>query len=254
MTALMTGKTALVTGAGSGIGAATARILAAEGARVAVGYHNDADGAAAVVESLPGEGHIALRCKIDDADSLAAAVDELQGAFGHLDVLVNSAGSTTPVPLHDLDALDDALFDRIVRINLRAPFSAIRNFAPLLRNAPDDAVIVNVGSLAAYTGSGSNLAYAAAKAGLAALSKGLARVLGPKIRVLSVAPAGVDTDFVKGRDPALLKKHAGAVPLKKATTPDDVARSVLACAALLTSSTGIDVIVDEGRHVVGWPL
>lgn len=254
MSDLMQGKRVFVTGAGSGIGAATARLMAGEGARVAVGYHNDSAGAEAVVASLPGQGHLALRAKIDDAQSLASAVDELAAAFGHLDVLVNSAGSTVRVPPADLDGLTDAIFDEITRINLRSPFSVIRACHPLLSRAPEGAVIVNIGSLAAHTGVGSNLAYAASKAGLVALSKGLARVFGPGIRVLTVSPGGVETDFVKGRDPAVAARNAETSPLKRSTTPEDVARTVLACAALMPSSTGIDVVVDEGRHLVGWPL
>lgn len=254
MSALLDGKCVLVTGAGSGIGAATAQLMAREGGRVAVGYHNDAHKAAAVVAALEGTGHLAVRVKIDEAESLAAAAAEIGAAFGRLDVLVNSAGSTARVPPANLDELTDELFDRIARINLRGPFATIRAFVPLLREASDGAVIVNIGSLAAYTGVGSNLAYAASKAGLLALSKGLARVLGPGIRVLTVSPAGVETDFVKGRDPAVSARNAATSPLGKPTLPGDVAQTVLACAALMPSATGIDIVVDEGRHLVGWPL
>jgi 3-oxoacyl-[acyl-carrier protein] reductase len=254
MSGLMAGKSALVTGAGSGIGAATARLLAAEGARVAVGYHNDRARAEAVIAGLAGAGHLCVRIKIDDSQSLWAAAEVVGAAFGHLDLLVNSGGSTLRVPAANLEELTDVLFDEVMAINLRGPFAVIRAVLPLLQRAPAGAAIVSVGSLAAHTGVGSNLAYAAAKAGLITLSKGLARVLGPSIRVLTVSPAGVETDFVKGRDPAVSLRNAAATPLRKQTFPDDVASTILACAALMPSATGIDIVVDEGRSLVGWPL
>ena len=254
MTGLMTGKTVLVTGAGSGIGAATARLMAEHGARVALGYHRDASGAEAVLAALPGSGHLVLPVVIDEAESLVAAAAWLDTEFGHLDCLVNSAGSSKRVPHGDLDALTDEFFDQITRINLRGPFATIRAMLQLLRKAPDGASIVNIGSLAAHTGVGSNIAYVASKGGISAMSKSLARVLGPQIRVLTVSPAGVETDFLKGRDPAVSLRNAETAPLKKQTFPESIAATVLACAALMPSATGIDVIADEGRHLVGWPL
>src|SRR5262249_36317684 len=109
--------------------------------------------------------------------------------------------------------------------------------------------IVNVSSIAARTGVGSSLAYLSAKAGVDALTIALAKVLAPKIRVFSVSPAGVDTDFVPGRTREALEKVAERLPLGRVTTPDDVARAVIACISNLTSSTGIIVPVDEGRHL-----
>lgn len=254
MSGLMAGKHVLITGAGSGIGAATARLIATEGARVAVGYHSNRERAQAVIAELAGEGHVPVRIKVDETESLLAGARALEAEFGYIDLLVNAGGSTVRVLATDLDGLTDELFDQLTAVNLRGPFAVIRTFVPLLRKAPAGAAIVSVASLAAQTGVGSNLAYAASKAGLIALSKGLARVLGPKIRVLTVSPAGVETDFVKGRDPAVSLRNAEAVPLRKRTFPEDVARTILACAALMPSATGIDVVVDEGRSLVGWPL
>jgi 3-oxoacyl-[acyl-carrier protein] reductase len=242
------GRTAIVTGGSSGIGAASVRRLAAAGARVAVGYHRDRMAAEALVAALPGTGHLAMQLRIDDAQSLAAAVAAVSRRFDKLDILVNSAGSTESIPAADLDTRSDEIFDQITRVNLRGPFATIRAFRPLL-DVSADAVIVNIGSIAARTGVGSNLAYCAAKAGLDALTVGLAKALGPRIRVLTVAPAGVDTDFVKGRASDALETVAARMPLQKVTTPDDVARAVMACITLLTSSTGISLPVDEGRHL-----
>jgi 3-oxoacyl-[acyl-carrier protein] reductase len=168
--------------------------------------------------------------------------------YGRLDVLVNCGGATTPVPAADLQGLTDDIFDRTVSLNLSGPFAMVRAFRSLLERG-SGAAIVNISSIAARTGIGSSLAYLAAKAGVDALTIALAKVLAPKIRVFSVSPAGVDTDFVAGRTCEALQKIAEKLPLAHVTTPDDVARAVVACIVNLTSSTGIVVPVDEGRHL-----
>lgn len=246
--ALPVAKVALVTGASSGIGKATAARLAAAGSTVVVGYNSRREQAEAVVAGLQGNGHVALRVAIDDAASIATAAKEVEQRFGQLDALVNNGGATTPVPANDLDKLTDEIFDRTVSLNLRGPFAMIRAFRPLLERG-NQAAIVNMSSIAARTGVGSSLAYLSAKAGVDALTIALAKVLAPKIRVFSVSPAGVDTDFVPGRTREQLEKVAEKLPLGRVTTPDDVARVVIACISNLTSSTGIIVPVDEGRHL-----
>jgi 3-oxoacyl-[acyl-carrier protein] reductase len=239
---------ALVTGGNSGIGRATAARLAAMGCAVVVGYNSRRAMADEVVDGLHGGGHLALRIAIDDPVSISEAVTAVDQRYGRLDVLVNCGGATTPVPAADLDGLTDDIFDRTVRLNLRGPFAMVRACRPLLERG-SGAVIVNISSIAARTGLGSSLAYLAAKAGVDALTIALAKVLAPKIRVFSVSPTGVDTDFVAGRTREQLQKIAEKLPLAHVTTPDDVARAVIACIVNLTSSTGIVVPVDEGRHL-----
>jgi 3-oxoacyl-[acyl-carrier protein] reductase len=241
-------EVALVTGASSGIGRATAVRLAALGSKVVVGYNSRREAAEKVVAELAGGSHVALRIALEDADSISTAAAEVGRRFGKLDALVNNAGSTTPVPAADLDGMTDEIFDRTVRINLRGPFSVIRAFRPLLDKGRH-AAIVNVSSLAAQTGLGSSLAYCAAKGGLDTLTIALARALAPGIRVFSVSPAGVDTEFVPGRTRDQLEAMAGKMPLRKVTSADDVARAIVASITHLTSSTGIIVTVDEGRHL-----
>jgi len=213
-----------------------------------VGYNSRAALADEVVSGLAGQGHMALHLAVDDAASIAEAAATIAQRFGSLDALVNSGGSTTPVPAVDLDALSDEIFDQTVTVNLRGPFATIRAFRPLLEQG-EGAAIVNVSSIAARTGLGSSLAYVAAKAGIDALTIALAKVLAPKVRVFSVSPAGVDTGFVPGRTREQLEKTAERLPLGRVTMPDDVARAVVACIVDLTSSTGIVVPVDEGRHL-----
>ena len=251
--ALPVPKVALVTGGSSGIGKATAARLAALGSTVIVGYNSRKEQAEAIVAGLQGPksqagAHIALRIAVDDSASIADAVKVVEGRFGRLDALVNSGGATTPVPLADLDKLTDEIFDRTVTVNLRGAFAVMRAFRPLLERG-SSAAIVNISSIAARTGIGSSLAYLSAKAGVDALTIALAKVLAPRIRVFSVSPAGVDTDFVPGRSRETLVKTAEKLPLAHVTTPDDVARAAIACIVNLTSSTGIIVPVDEGRHL-----
>ena len=239
---------ALVTGGSRGIGRATAQRLAEAGATVLITYSADRAAAEATVAQLPGEGHAALPLLLRDSASIAAVAGTIGARFGRLDILVNNGGATTPVPAADLDGLTDALFDEVLTTNLRGPFAVVRAVRHLLE-VPPGAVIINVSSIAARTGIGSNLAYCAAKAGLDALTIGLAKALAPKVRVLAVAPAGVDTGFVKGRSPEDFAALAQRTPLAKTTTPDDVARAIMACITHLTSSTGIVLPVDEGRHL-----
>lgn len=249
----MHNRVVVITGGGSGIGAASAKILAEQGAQIIIGYHRNVEGAEAVCASLPVADHFCVPIIINDADSIANAVTMITRRTGRVDALINSAGSTVPIPANDLDALTDDLFDEITQVNLRSAFAVIRAFRPLLEQG-SNASIINIGSLAGRTGVGSNLAYSASKGGLHTLTMGLARVLSPKIRVFTVSPGGVDTQFVKSRDPAKMIHNATVTPLQKVTTADSVAQSVLACAALMNSSTGIEIIVDEGRHLIGWPL
>lgn len=241
-------RVALVTGASSGIGKATAARLAAMGSSVIVGYNSRRDMADDVVSSLRGSSHSAVRIGIDDSESVADAAVFVNDRYGSLDALVNCGGATTPVPANDLTALTDDIFDAALTVNLRGPFAMIRAFRPLLERGNSPA-IVNISSIAARTGIGSNLAYVAAKAGLDALTVALAKVLAPKVRVFSVSPAGVDTDFVPHRTREQLQKTAERLPLGNVTTPDEVARAVIACIVNLTSATGIVVPVDEGRHL-----
>ena len=193
----LTGKVAVITGASSGIGAASARLFAEAGARVVLGYNQGADRANAVVESLAGGGHKAIRLPLEDSGEIRKAAAAVREELGRADILVNSAGFTRMVAHHDLEALTDDLIDQVLTANVRGVFATIRAFAPLLRES-GDGVIVNISSGAAQSGTGSSMIYAASKAALNTMSLSLARVLGPEIRVIVVAPGMVHTGFVPG--------------------------------------------------------
>lgn len=241
------GQVAVIVGGTGGIGRVTARRLAAEGARIVILYRDKKEAADALVAELPGRDHGALCAAVEDSKSLVKAAADVAVRWGRADILINAAGFTKPIPHRDLDALDDELIDRMFAVNWRGQFAAIRAFTPLLRSS-GRGVVVNVSSIAASTGVGSNIAYCAVKAGLDIMAVSLGRALAPEIRVLNVSPGVVDTTFVPGRDQAWNEKQAATTPLKRIGTPDDIAAAIEACITTLTFSTGTTIHVDGGRR------
>lgn len=245
------GKVVLIVGGAGSIGAVSARQFAELGARVAISHRDvpeEAAAAAKVVQSLPGKGHAALIADVARTDTLISLRVEIERQFGRLDVLVNAAGFTKPVPHADLDALDDDLIDRMFAVNWRGQFATIRAFASLLK-ASGDGLIVSISSIAGTNGIGSSIAYCAAKAGIDVMTKSLARVLAPEVRVLAVAPGVVDTNFVPGRGTDFNAKTATTTPLKRIAIPEDIASAILACATQLGFATGTTFVVDGGRSL-----
>jgi 3-oxoacyl-[acyl-carrier protein] reductase len=241
-------KVAVITGATGGIGSATARRLAEAGAKVIVGYNTRSADAETLAAALPGAGHRPMRIPMLETRVIREVAAAVERDFGRCDVLVNSAGFTRMIPHHDLEALTDELIDAIMVANVRGPFATIRAFAPLMKRS-GDAVMVNISSVAAVSGSGSNIAYGGSKAALDTMALSLARVLGPEIRVMTVSPAAVDTEFVPGRTTAMVEKAAGTTPLKRVVQANEVAQAVMAAVTHLTASTGMVIPVDGGKLV-----
>ena len=242
----LTGKVAVIIGGSGGIGAATARRLAEAGARVVVGYRSNADMANSLAADLPGTGHAALPVSVTDSDSIGALRTAVSERFGATDILVNAAGTTTPAPHADLDALTDEIIDEVFASNWRGVFATIRAFAPMLKTS-GDGVIINLSSIAAFKGFGSSVAYCGAKAGLDAMTHTLALALAPDVRVLSVSPGMVATGFVPGRTAEEIAKAGEATPLGVVAQPDHVAETIYAAIAHMPLSTGIRIPVDAGR-------
>ncbi|MFG1246393.1 SDR family NAD(P)-dependent oxidoreductase [Xanthobacter flavus] len=242
------GKVALVVGGAGAIGAETSRMLKAAGAKVVISHlaaEKDTAAAAALVAEL-GEGHAAFVADVVDTPSLVALRDTIAARYGRLDILVNAAGFTKPVPHADLDALTDELIDRMLQVNWRGQFATIRTFAPLLK-ASGDGLVVNISSIAAFTAVGSSIAYCAAKAGIDVMTKALGRALAPEVRVLAVSPGVVDTEFVPGRGADFNDKVSASTPLKRIGNAQDIAAAITACATMLGFSTGHTIQVDGGR-------
>jgi 3-oxoacyl-[acyl-carrier protein] reductase len=242
------GKVAVVAGASGAIGSASARRLAQAGAKIIVGYNSKPEQADAGAKALPGSGHRTIRIPMLETPVIRDAAAIVEREYGRCDVLVNSAGFTRMIPHTDLEALTDDLIDQILAANVRGPFATIRAFVPLMKKS-GDAVIVNISSIAAIVGSGSNIAYGGSKAAMDTMALSLARVLGPEIRVLTVSPAAVDTAFVPGRTTAMVEKVASTTPLKRVVKADEVAQAVMAAVVNLTSTTGWIIPVDGGKLV-----
>ena len=242
----LAGKVALVTGASRGIGRATARVLSDAGARVVVTHRDSATGAEETLQGLVGEGHRVIQASVVDSDALGAAAVSVAQTEGRLDVLVNNAGTSKVVPHRDLDALDDELFDLVMRTNVRGAFAAVRAFRSLLVK-DGGGLVVNISSLAARMANGSNVAYCASKAAMDNMTMSLARALAPDIRVISVAPGLVDTEFTRAWSPEVRQQMIADTPLGQLVGVNDVAHAVLAVATSLGMTTGAVIPVDGGR-------
>ncbi|HUU71907.1 MAG TPA: SDR family oxidoreductase [Burkholderiales bacterium] len=245
----------IVTGAGTGTGAACATQLSAKGCRVVVNYRRSEQDARNVVEQCNAAGGEAIAVKADvakDADCRAlaqAAIDK----WGQINALINNAGVTKFAPAADLEALDAEDFQNIYAVNVIGPYQMIRACAPAIR-AGGGGAIVNISSLSGVRGVGSSTAYVASKGALNALTLALARALAPEIRVNAVCPGLIDTRWHSARFNAedYDKFKAGyekTVPLEKAASADDVAEVavwLLEGAALVTGET---ILVDGGYHL-----
>lgn len=245
----LAGKVALVTGGGGGIGSAICRRLAGAGAQVIVNYNSNAQKAEAVMAALAGENHLALQASVTDSAALRQMAAQVRERYGKLDLLVNNAGITRPVPHADLDGLEDEWIDRILQTNFRGAFACVRAFKELLM-AGDGGTVVNISSVAAVTGIGSNVAYCASKAAMDSMTRSLARALAPKIRVVSVSPGWVWGEYASRMEPAYIQEQINKTPLGRIAQPEDVAEAVLAVATTLAFSTGCIIPVDGGRPLL----
>lgn len=240
---------ALVTGATGGLGEQICRTLAQAGCAVVAGYRSSAEAAQSLVEQLDGAGHRTFAAPVTDSAALARLADDVTTHYGRCDIIVNCAGTTRFVAHDDLDGMNDALIDDVLATNVRGPFAMVRALRPLLDNSTlaGGAVVVNISSIAAQTAMGSNVIYCASKAALDNLTKSLARALAPKIRVVSVSPGLVDTEFVKSMDTAWRDEQAARTPLGRLADPQEIAQAVLVAARDMRFSTGCVLPVDGGR-------
>jgi 3-oxoacyl-[acyl-carrier protein] reductase len=255
------GKRAIVTGGGTGLGAATAIGLARRGASICVNYATSADAAAEVVESCRKLGVEAFAKKADvgeDADC-RALVDAAAARFGGVDILVNNAGVTKFAKHTDLDALEAEDFLRLYRVNVVSVYQMTRAAQPHLA-AGGKGSVVNISSIAGVTGIGSSIAYAATKGALNTMTLSLARALAPNIRVNAVCPGYIGSGwFTKYQGIDVEAQTADAVakstPLKVASMPEDIAETILFFAGPESRHvTGEFIIVDAGMHLGFAPL
>jgi 3-oxoacyl-[acyl-carrier protein] reductase len=239
-------KVALVTGGGTGIGRATCLALAGRGATIAVNYSRSKTDANETVQTIKNEGGraIAIRADVSQDNEVREMVDTIAQQFGTVDLLVNNASVTRHIPLDDLEAATEEVWDELYAVNVKGMFYCARAVAPVMKKNKQGA-IVNVGSIAGFLGTGSSLPYAVSKAAVHGLTKSLARALAPDIRVNCVAPGGVATRWWAGREESM-KQLGQNVLLQHLATPDDIAKFI--CSALEQESmTGQIITVDSGQ-------
>lgn len=256
------GMNVIVTGSASGLGAATALILAKAGARLVINYASSASDAEATAQACRDAGAAEVVvvqgdvAQDEDCRKIVAAATH----WGRLDALINNAGTTKHVAHDNLDGLSAEDFQRLYGVNTIGPFQMVRAARALLEAGATasgkPAAVVNVSSVAGLTGIGSSLAYVASKGALNAMTLSLARALAPLIRVNAVCPGYIDTPwFTKGRGAAAAQQVRDTVkakvPLKVASTAEEVAALVCFLATPQSCNmTGELVRMDAGLHLV----
>jgi pteridine reductase len=245
---ILTGKTALVTGAARRVGAVIARVLHGAGANVVIHYRSSAEDAVQLARELNAArgGSVSLaEADLLDAPQLPELVKSAQRAFGGLDILVNNASTFYPTPLGDITAID---WDDLIGTNLKAPLFLAQAAAPLLHASRG--LIINLTDIHGLRPLRRFPVYSVAKAGLIMLTRSLARELGPQVRVNAIAPGPVMWPE-DGLDEALQAKITQLTALKRTGSAVDVARTCLFFAAEAPYVTGQVLAVDGGRSI-GW--
>ena len=244
------GRAALVTGGASGIGLATATMLAKAGAAVAVNFlPGDARGAEAVtrLHAQTGARIIAAAGDVADAEDCTRMVTQAVSDLGRLDYLVNNAGTPgtrTSIAPNELDLLTEELWHTVLEVNLLGVFRCAKAAAPALKAAKG--AVVNIASIAGINVTGSSMAYGATKAGVISLTKNLARGLAPEVRVNAVAPGAVDSTWmIEWTNEQRVSSIENAL-LKRRCTPDDLAEVIVFLLAGAAMVTGQTIVVDGG--------
>lgn len=240
------GKVALVTGGGTGIGRATSLALADRGAAVAINYSRSEDDALDTARQIREAGGraVAVRADVSRDEEVRGMVGRVAAELGPPQLLVNNASITRMIPLEDLEAATEEVWDDLFAVNVKGMFHCARAVAPHMKERGEGA-IVNLGSIAGLTGSGSSLPYAVSKSAVVGLTKSLARALAPRVRVCCVVPGFVPTRWWAGKED-LVERLSREALLRRTTSPEDVAgivRDLLSQQAM----TGQVLTVDGGQ-------
>lgn len=252
----LAGQVAIITGSATGIGAACAAKLAAQGARVVVNCTKSVKDAEETIERIRSAGGEAMLVQADVAkdDECRTMAARTMEKWGRIDMLVNNAGTTKFADHANLDALNEEDFINIYRVNVIGAYQMIRACAPHLK-ASGFGRVVNVSSIAGVLGVGSSIAYAASKGALNTLTKSLARSLSPEIRVNAVCPGFIGTRWFSERFgpetyARIVEHNVNSVPLHRAGTPEDVAEVVFFfCGEGARHVTGETMLTDGGHHL-----
>ncbi|WP_153979736.1 SDR family NAD(P)-dependent oxidoreductase [Paenibacillus xylanilyticus] len=239
-------RVALITGGGTGIGRAVSLLLAQKGALVAVNYSRSREAAEETVQQIVDEGGQAFAVQASVASDMevrkmVAAVTE---TYGPITALVNNAGITRHIPLQDLESITEDVWNELYDVNVKGMFYCARAVTAGMQQAGGGS-IVNLGSIAGSTGSGSSLPYAVSKAAVHGLTLSLAHALSPLIRVNAIVPGAVATRWWAGNEERM-NRLAGSLLLQRISSPEDIAHMI--CAALeQPSMTGQLITVDGGQ-------
>jgi 3-oxoacyl-[acyl-carrier protein] reductase len=251
------GKAAIVTGASSdeGIGSECAKILASRGCNVVANYATNKAGGEMVAAACRAAGAEAIAVQGDiakDEDCLRL-VKACLDKWGRLDVLINNAATTKPIPHKRMDLLDAAEFQRVLGVNVIGTFQMTRAAAPHLKKSGDGA-IVNISSVGAMRAGGSSMAYTASKAAINNLTLSTARALAPEVRVNALCPGGMLGNWTRKildekQYQERVERSKTEFPLKRGIWPIDVAVAALFLVEGATTMTGEYIRMDCGQHL-----
>ena len=242
---MFSGKVALVTGASSGLGEASAWRFAQEGAKVVIAARRAAQGARVVQRIVDAGGEaLFVQADVSRASDVERMVASTLDRFGRLDCAVNNAGIAGPrfTPIADVT---EAQWDEVMDVNLKGVWLCMKHEIPALL-AGGGGAIVNVASVAGLGGSGSSIAYAASKGALITMTRSLAKSLAPTIRVNAVCPGVIVSRWLDDH-PEMIDAAIKITPLKRASTTDDVAGAITFLACDASMMTGQAIVVDGGR-------
>lgn len=231
---LLTGKTALVTGATRGIGRAVALKFAAEGADIAFTYRSQHEAAQSLIAEIEALGSRA-KSYTSDASSFEDAhkvVEDVKAEFGRIDILVNNAGITKDGLMM---RMDEAQWDDVISTNLKSAFNFIHACTPIMARQRTGSII-NMSSVVGIAGNAGQCNYSASKAGLIGLAKSIAKEMGPRgIRANCIAPGFISTDMTSSLPENLRQEWEKQIPLRRGGTPEDVAGVALFLASDLSA-------------------
>mgnify|MGYP002553795474 CR=1 FL=1 len=242
---MLTNKTALVTGASRGIGAAIAKSLAKEGAFVIINYNGSKERANAVAAEITADGGKAAvyGCNVSDYSACEKMAKDIMETYGHLDILVNNAGITRDDLLMKMS---EEAFDAVIATNLKGTFNTIRHFSRYLLKQRSG-TIINLSSVSGILGNAGQANYSASKAGIIGLTKSAARELASRnINVNAIAPGFVDTDMTITLSDKVKEGAKGQIPLGRFGKPEEVAEL-----ALFLSSEKSDYITGQVINIDG---